>query len=59
MLPTSAWGHAMGHAASLIRIRPSAFYQYSPLQLIFGQQPNISHLKIFGYAIYVLISPPQ
>ena len=24
-----------------------------------GQEPNISYLRIFGYAVYVPISPPQ
>jgi len=46
-LPTSAWGHAILHAASLVRMRPTSIYQYSPLQLVFGQQPNISHFKDF------------
>ena len=58
-LPTSVWGHAILHAASLIRIRPTAYHQFSPLQLVFGQQPNINHLKIFGCAVYVPIAPPQ
>ena len=58
-LPISVWGHAILHAASLIRIRPSAYHKYSPLQLAFGQEPNISHLRIFGCAIYVPIAPPQ
>ncbi|GKE58158.1 retrovirus-related pol polyprotein from transposon TNT 1-94, partial [Tanacetum coccineum] len=43
-LPVSVWGHAILHAASLIRIRPSANHVYSPMQLAFGQEPNISHL---------------
>ena len=30
-LPVSAWGHAILHAASLIRIRPSAYHTYSPI----------------------------
>jgi hypothetical protein len=50
-LPVSIWGHAILHAVSLIRIRPSAYHTYSPLQLVFGQEPNISHLKIFGCAV--------
>ena len=58
-LPISVWGHAILHAASLIRIRPSAYHKYSPLQLAFGQEPNIFHLKIFSCAIYVPIAPPQ
>ena len=58
-LPVSAWGHAILHAAALIRLRPIANHQYSPLQLVFGKQPNISHLRIFGCAVYVPIAPPQ
>ena len=40
-LPISIWGHAILHTAALIRIRPSAYHEYSPLQLAFGQDPNI------------------
>ncbi|GKC99060.1 retrovirus-related pol polyprotein from transposon TNT 1-94 [Tanacetum coccineum] len=58
-LPISAWGHAVLHAATLIRIRPTSHHTYSPLQLVFGQEPNISHLRIFGCVIYVPIAPPQ
>nr|GEX99301.1 retrovirus-related Pol polyprotein from transposon TNT 1-94 [Tanacetum cinerariifolium] len=58
-LPISMWGHAILHAASLIRMRPSAYHKYSPIQLASGQEPNISHLRIFGYAVYVPIAPPQ
>ena len=36
-LPVSAWGHAILHTASLIRIRPTAYYKFSPLQLVLGQ----------------------
>ena len=58
-LPVSVWGHAILHVASLIRIRPSANHVYSPMQLAFGQEPNISHLRVFGCAVYVPIAPPQ
>ena len=58
-LPTSAWGHVIFHAASLIRVRPTAYHKFSPLQLVLGQQPNINHLRIFGCAVYVPIAPPQ
>lgn len=58
-LPIYAWGHAVLHAAALIRIRPTGYQKYSPSQLVFGQEPNISHLKIFGCAVYVPIAPPQ
>ena len=58
-LPTSCWGHAVLHAASLIRIRPTSYHEYSPLQMVFGQEPDISHLRIFGCAVYIPITPPQ
>ena len=44
-LPTSTWGHAVMHAASLIRIIQTSYHdQYSPSQLVLGKQPNIFHL---------------
>ena len=58
-LPASTWGHAIMHAASLIRIRPTSYHEYSPSQLVLGTQPNISHLRIFGCAVYVPIAPTQ
>ncbi|KAI3754347.1 hypothetical protein L1987_54129 [Smallanthus sonchifolius] len=58
-LPVSIWGHAILHAGSLIRVRPSANHKYSPLQLVSGQEPNISHFRTFGCAVYVPIAPPQ
>ena len=47
------------HAASLIRIRPTSYYEYSPSQLALGKQSNISHLRVFGCALHVPIAPPQ
>ena len=58
-LPISVCGHAILHYGALIRIRPNAFHKYSPLQLAFGQEPNISHLRIFGCAVYLPIALPQ
>ncbi|KAK1427731.1 hypothetical protein QVD17_16425 [Tagetes erecta] len=58
-LPVSIWGHAILHVGLLIRIKPTANHKYSPIQLVSGQEPNISHLRIFGCAVYVPIAPPQ
>ncbi|KAL4025503.1 hypothetical protein IC575_013904 [Cucumis melo] len=58
-LPLFIWGHAILHAASLIRIRPISYHKYFPTQLAYGQEPNISHLRIFCCAVYVSIFPPQ
>ena len=56
-LPLSAWGHAIIHATNLIRFRPTANHDLSPLQLAKGYQPNISHLRVFGCTVYVPIAP--
>ena len=56
-LPTSAWGHAILHAAALIRIRPTAYNSYSPQQLVTGKEPDISYIRIFGCAVYMPIAP--
>ena len=45
------------HATNLVHIRPTAYHEYSPFQLVLGKPPNISHIRIFGYAIYVQIAP--
>lgn len=58
-LPISTLRHAIVHDVSLVRVRPTVYHQYSPLQLVIGQQPNISHLRVFGCDVYVSISPPQ
>jgi len=58
-LPTSCWGHAVLQATDLIQIRPTAYHTASALQLVRGNQPSISHLRKFGCAVYVPISPPQ
>ena len=52
-------GSSILHAASLIPIRPTSYHNYSPIQLAYDQEPNISHLQIFGCGVYVPISPPQ
>ena len=58
-LSTTVWGHAILHATSLIRLRPTHYNKYSPLKLVFGHEPNIAHLRIFGCAVYVPVAPPQ
>ena len=47
----------MIHATNLIRLRPIVNHNLSPLQLAKGYQPNISHLRVFGCAVYVPIAP--
>ena len=58
-LLASTQGHAVMHAASLIRITPTSYHEYSPSQLVLGKKPNISHLQVFGCTVHVPIAPPQ
>ena len=44
------------HTASLVRIQPTAYHEYLPSRLVLGKQPNISHLRIFGCVVYILIA---
>ena len=56
-LPSSTWGHAVLHASQLLRLWPSSYHVYSPHQLMTGFPPFVSHLQIFGCAVYVPIYP--
>ena len=47
------------HAASLVRIRRTTYHEYSSSQLVLGKQPKISHLQIFGCAVYRPIASTQ
>ena len=55
-LPVSTWRHVILHVVTLIRIRPPNYHKYSPIQLVYNQEPNIFYIRIFGYAIYILIA---
>ena len=58
-LPIYARGHAILHATALVHIQPTANHQQSPFQLVVGQIPNLSHLRVFGCTVQVPIAPPQ
>ena len=58
-LYTFVWGHAILHAISLVRIMSVAYHKYLSLQLAYGHELNISHLRIFGCVVNVLIASPK
>jgi hypothetical protein len=58
-LPITCWGHAVLHAADLIQLRPTAYHSTTPLCLVCGNTPSISHLQKFGCVVYAPILPPQ
>jgi hypothetical protein len=58
-LPSSCWGHAVLHATDLIQLRPTAYHSTSPIYMVRGNPPSISHLHKFRCCVYIPISPPQ
>lgn len=58
-LPASAWGHAVLHAAALLRLRPSSFNSQTPHFLAYGLPPDITHLQTFGCLVLVPILGPK
>jgi hypothetical protein len=46
-------GHVILHATALIRLRLIAYHKFS------RRESNLFHLKFFGCAVYIPISPPQ
>ncbi|KAM1489087.1 hypothetical protein ACFXTO_032382 [Malus domestica] len=42
----------------VVRLRLVATQPYNAFQLVTGYEPAISHLHVFGYVVYVPISPP-
>jgi hypothetical protein len=43
----SCWGHAVLHTPDLIQLRPIVYHSISPLYLIRGNAPSISHMRKF------------
>ena len=58
-LPTSMWGHAVLHAATLLRLRPTLLNTQTSLEIVSGRVPNISHLRVFGCQVWVPAPEPQ
>lgn len=57
-LPSNLWGHAVLHAAALLRLRPTLLHSQTPLELVSGQTPNVSHLRTFGCKVWAPIPEP-
>jgi hypothetical protein len=58
-LPSHFWSHAVLHAATLLKYRPTLLNDHSPLELLSSQVPNVSHFHIFGCRVWVPIAEPQ
>lgn len=58
-LPSHYWGHAVLHAAALLRFRPTPHNTQSPLELVSGKVPNVAHLRTFGCKTWVPAPEPS
>ncbi|KAM1174630.1 hypothetical protein ACFX19_027732 [Malus domestica] len=56
-LPITTLGHTILHTVMLVCLRPVATQPYNALQLVTRYEPDISHLRVFCYTVYVSISP--
>ncbi|KAL6278174.1 hypothetical protein ACE6H2_021775 [Prunus campanulata] len=57
-LPSSFWTYAVQTASYLINRMPTPIlHDKSPFEVLFGDIPAISHLRIFGCACYPLLKP--
>jgi hypothetical protein len=58
-LPATLWGHAVLHAAALLRLRPTLLNTQTPYELIAGRPPSVAHIRIFGCQVWVPVSEPK
>ena len=58
-LPSYFWEHAVLHVATLLRYRPTLLNDFSPLELLSGQKPDVSHFRVFGCQVWVPIVEPK
>lgn len=58
-LPSSMWGHAVLHATSLLKLRPTLLNVQTPAELQSGRIPDVSHIKVFGCQVWVPVAEPK
>ena len=58
-LSDSFWGHALLHAATLLRLRPTLLNHLTPFELLAGRPPNVSHLRVFRCQVWIPVAEPK
>ena len=49
----------MLHTTALLRLCATHLHIQYPLELVFGRTPNVSHLRTFGWRVWIPIPEPQ
>ena len=49
----------MLHAATLLRYQPTLLNEHSPLEILTNHPPDVSHFRIFGCRVWVLVLEPE
>src|SRR5215216_3308939 len=52
-LPLLFWGYALETAAFMLNRAPSKSVETTPYELLFGNKPKLSFLKVWGYDTYI------
>ena len=55
--PSPMWGHAVLHAAALLKLRPTLLHVQTAHELFIGMPPNVQHIRTFGCQVWV--PPPR
>jgi hypothetical protein len=58
-LPSNLWGHAVLHAAALLRLRPTLLNVQTPYELVAGRPPNVAHIRTFGCQVWIPVPEPK
>lgn len=58
-LPSNLWGHAVLHAAALLRLRPTLLNTQTPYELLSGRPPDVSHIRVFGCQVWIPVPDPK
>jgi hypothetical protein len=58
-LPSSFWSHAVLHAATLLKYRPTMLQEHSPLEILTGRPADVSHIRTFGCQVWVPVPEPN
>jgi hypothetical protein len=58
-LPSSFWSHAVLHAATLLRYRPTLLHEHSPFETLTGHPPSVAHFIVFGCRVWVPVPEPE